>query len=144
MGICSWCVVIASAQDLTASCEALSHAASATLTAINTHAASSRCTQKACNKIFHTTKAFTLCIANGELLTRNISNAIAMCSNGQQHHQGAVLRASQQHSQLHSSKRSTAKQMVQHITHSQPNAQPKCTQPHYTPTTVEVDSHTVH
>ena len=82
MGICSWRVVIISVRDLTASPEALSHAASATLTTTNTIAASSKCVQKACYETFQTTNAFTLRITNIESLTRDISNAIAMCRNG--------------------------------------------------------------
>ena len=135
MGICRWRVVIVSVQDRTASDEALSHAASATLTATNTLSVSSMRTQKACYKSFQTTNAFTLRIANIESLTRDISNAIVVCSNGQQCQQGEVLRAAQQHSQPHGSKHSATKQTMQRIMHSQPNAQPKCTQTQYTPTT---------
>ena len=91
-------VAIISARDLTASPEALSHAASATLTATNTIAASSKCMQKTCNESFQMTSAFTLRIANIESLTRDVSNVIAVCSNGQQCQQGEVLRAAQQHS----------------------------------------------
>ena len=81
------------------------------------------------------TNAFTLHIANVESLARDVSNVIVVCSNGQQCQQGEVLRAAQQHSQSHGSKRSATKQTMQHIMHSQPNAQPKRTQTHYTPTT---------
>ena len=128
-------VAIISARDMTASPEALSHAASATLTATNTITASSKCTQKTCNESFQTTNAFTLRIGNVESLTKDISIATVMCSNGQQRQQGEVLRAAQQHSQSHCSKHSTAKQTMQRIMHSQPNAQPKCTQTQYSPTT---------
>ena len=120
---------------MTASPEALSHAASATLTATNTIAASSKCMQKACYEAFQMTNTLTLCIANVESLTRAVSIAIAMCSNGQQCQQGEVLRAAQQHSQSHGSKCSATKQTMQLIVHSQPNAQPKCTQTQYAPTT---------
>ena len=75
-------VAIISARDLTASHEALSHAASATLTATNAIAASSKHMQKACYETFQTTNAFTQRIANVESLTRDVSNAIAMCNNG--------------------------------------------------------------
>ena len=98
MGICSWRVVIISERDLTASPEALSHAASATPTATNAIAASSKHMQKACYETFQTTNAFTQRIANVESLTREVSNAIAMCNNGQQCQQGDVLRAAQQRS----------------------------------------------
>ena len=135
MGICSWRVVNTSVRDLTASPEALSHAASATLTTTNTIAASSKHMQKTCNKSFQTTNAFTLCIDNIDSSTRDISNVLAMCRNGQQCQQGEVLRAAQQHSQSHGSKRSAAKRMMQRIVHSQPNTQPKRTQTQYTPTT---------
>ena len=96
-------------RDLTALHEALSHAASAILTATNTHAESSKRMQKVCNKTFHTTNTFTLHIANVESLTRDVSNTIVMCSNGQQCQQGDVLCAAQQHSQAHGSKHSAAK-----------------------------------
>ena len=77
-GICIWRVVIASTRDLTALCEALSHAASATLTTTNTHVASSKHTQKACNETFHMTNTITLRIAYVESLVRDVSNATAM------------------------------------------------------------------
>ena len=64
MGICSWRVVIASTQDLTALYEALRHEASAMLTTTSTHAANSKCMQKTCNATFYMTNAITLCIAN--------------------------------------------------------------------------------
>ena len=67
-------VAIISARDLTASHEALSHAASATLTATNAIAASSKHMQKACYETFQTTNAFTQRIDNVELLTRDVSN----------------------------------------------------------------------
>ena len=91
-------VAIISARNLTASHEALSHAASATPTATNAIAASSKHMQKACYETFQTTNAFTQRIANVESLTRDVSNAIAMCNNGQQCQQGDVLRAAQQRS----------------------------------------------
>ena len=91
-------VAIISARNLTASHEALSHAASATPTATNAIAASSKHMQKACYETFQMTNAFTQRIANVESLTRDVSNAIAMCNNGQQCQQGDVLRAAQQRS----------------------------------------------
>ena len=135
MGICSWRVVIISVRDLTASPEALSYAASATLSATNAIAASPKHVQKTCNESFQTTNAFTLRIGNVESLTKDISIATVMCSNGQQRQQGEVLRAAQQHSQSHGSKRSATKQTMQRNMHSQPNAQPKHTQTQCSPTT---------
>ena len=93
MGICSCWVVIISVQDLTASPEALSHAASATLTATNTLAVSSKHMQKACYETFHTTNAIALRIANIKSLARGGSNMIVTYSNGQQRQQGKVLHA---------------------------------------------------
>ena len=128
-------MVIVSVQDLMALYGALIHAVSATISATNTLAISSKRMQKACYKTFHMTNTITLRMANIKSLVRDISNAIAMCSNGQQCQQGNVLCTAQQHSQAHGSKRSAAKQMVQRIVHSQSNAQPKCTQTQHTPIT---------
>ena len=84
------------------------------------------------------TNAFALHIANIESLTRDVSNVIEMCSNGQHCQQGYVLRTAQQHSQVHGSKHSAAKQMVQRIVHIQPNAQTKQTQTQHTPITFDL------
>ena len=84
------------------------------------------------------TNALALHIANIESLTRDVSNVIEMCSNGQHCQQGYVLRAAQQHSQVHGSKNSAAKQIVQRIVHIQPNAQPKQTQTQHTPITFDL------
>ena len=85
IGICRWQVVIVSARDLTALYEALSHAVSATLTATNTLAISSKRTQKTCNETIHTINTITLHIANIKSLARDVTNATAMYSNSQQH-----------------------------------------------------------
>ena len=124
MGICRWRLVIVSTRDQTASYKALSHTASATLTATNTLAVSSKRMQKACYEMLHMTNVITLRIANIKPLARVSAMRLqytAMVSNFSR----AMCCA--QHSSTarrNGSKHSAAKPTMQHIVHCQPNAQP--------------------